>query len=147
MQFSSLHITNKKMRCESPSKIKWDLTNGPLKEVTRAVRSSGLGVRSGTVLLVISWRISNPWMWCFKISQWRQYGKTFGGLTGSSLIKHRKYNCQKDWQSKKKIFLETVQHRFIILHEIRLNRPPPKKREHLQQLTCPWYSANFRGAS
>ena len=29
-----------------PSKIEWDLTNGPLREVARAIRYSGLGVHS-----------------------------------------------------------------------------------------------------
>ena len=32
--------------CLYPSKIEWGLTNGPLKEVARAIRFSGLGVRS-----------------------------------------------------------------------------------------------------
>ena len=42
-----------------PSKIEWDLTNGP-RSVSwdRAIRYSGLGVRSGTVLLEISWKVS-----------------------------------------------------------------------------------------
>ena len=93
--------TNKKMRCESPSKIKWDLTNGPLSKLVRSVGPVGDFLENQQSLNVM-----------FQNLLWRQYGKFFE-KTGSSLIKHGKYNCQKDWQSKNKIFLETVQHRFI----------------------------------
>ena len=40
-----------------PSKIEWDLTNRPYVSCDRAIRYSSLGVRSGTVLLEISWTI------------------------------------------------------------------------------------------
>ena len=59
--------------CYVPSKIEWDLTNGPPKEVARAIRYSGLGVRSvGPVgdfldmslgkmsLLTLSWNPKQP---------------------------------------------------------------------------------------
>ena len=85
---SSLYITNKQMRCESPSKIKWDLTNGPLSKLVRSVGPVGDFLENQQSLNVM-----------FQNLLWRQYGKFFE-KTGSSLIKHGKYNCQKDWQSK-----------------------------------------------
>ena len=47
---------------QSIKKIEWDRTNGPLNKLrSRAMRYSGFfGVRSGTVLLEMSWKTDFP---------------------------------------------------------------------------------------
>ena len=55
---TSPHHPKKNLARIDPSKIEWDLTNGPRSvSCKKAIRYSGLfGVFSGTVLLEISWK-------------------------------------------------------------------------------------------